>query len=161
MGDLLTTLYDHYHVPFVDRRLGNIIERDHQKLIKELSNRQRKLVLEIIDCKDSYVEEAAIDGFKSGFRLAARLMQEVNTYDTNRPVPMLGEDDFVILGPSTSRFFFSTLHPEIDQCYFCGHGKIGIFRRSRLRRSVKNPKLVERRQKSANCCGTMTLPCCV
>ena len=53
MDDLLTTLYDHYHVPFVDRRLGNIIERDHQKLIKELSNRQRKLVLEIIDCKDS------------------------------------------------------------------------------------------------------------
>ena len=96
MDDLLTTLYDHYHVPFVDRRLGNIIERDHQKLIKELSNRQRKLVLEIIDCKDSYVEGAAIDGFKSGFRLAVRLMQEVNTYDTNRPVPMLGEDDFVI-----------------------------------------------------------------
>ena len=65
MGDLLTTLYDHYHVPFVDRRLRNVIERDHQKLIKELSHRQRKLVLEIIDCKDSYVEEAAIDGFKN------------------------------------------------------------------------------------------------
>ena len=96
MDDLLTTLYDHYHVPFVDRRLGNIIERDHQKLIKELSNRQRNRVLEIIDCKDSYVEEAAIDGFKSGFRLAIRLMQEVKTYDTNRPALMLGEDDFVI-----------------------------------------------------------------
>ena len=96
MDDLLTTLYDYYHVPFVDRRLGNIIERDHQKLIKELSNRQRKLVLEIIDCKDSIIEEAAIDGFKSGFRLAVKLMQEVNTYNTNRPIPMLGEDDFVI-----------------------------------------------------------------
>lgn len=98
MDDLLTTLYDHYHVPFVDRRLGNIIERDHRKLIKELSNRQRKLVLEIIDCKDSYVEEAAIDGFKSGFRLAVRLMQELNIYDRTRPFPIdLGVDGFVIL----------------------------------------------------------------
>ena len=97
MDDLLTTLYDHYHVPFVDRRLGNIIERDHQKLIKELSKRQRKLVLEIIDCKDSYVEEAAIDGFKSGFRLAVRLMQELNIYDRTCPFPIdLGVDGFVI-----------------------------------------------------------------
>ena len=61
MDDLLTTLYDHYHVPFVDRRLWNIIERDHQKLIKELSNRQRKLVLEIIDCKDAYVDECQLE----------------------------------------------------------------------------------------------------
>ena len=55
-------------------------------------------MLEIIDCKDSYVEEAAIDGFKSGFRLAVRLMQELNIYDRTRPFPIddLGVDGFVI-----------------------------------------------------------------
>ena len=36
MDDPLTTLCVHYHVPFADWRLGNIIERDRQRLIKEL-----------------------------------------------------------------------------------------------------------------------------
>ena len=86
MNMLLKGLYDCFYTPpklSVERQE---VEECHQALIKALEKPERRLVLRIIDAKDHIIEDTAIDSFISGFRLAWRLSEELNHYESKRPV---------------------------------------------------------------------------
>ena len=92
MNELLKALYDSFYERLPATQLKDEIERCHQELIEKLEKPERKLVLQIIDCKDQIAEELSIDSFIAGFRLAWKLSQELNTYEKGHP---LSTSDFV------------------------------------------------------------------
>ena len=84
MNELLKALYDNFYERPSAAHLKAEIERCHQELIEKLDKPERRLVLQIIDCKDQIAEDLSIDSFIAGFRLAMRLSQELNMYDKGR-----------------------------------------------------------------------------
>ena len=92
MNELLKALYDNFYEKPVAAQLKAEIERCHQKLIEKLDKPERRLVLQIIDCKDQIAEDLSIDSFIAGFRLAWKLSQELNMYDRKHPT---STSDFV------------------------------------------------------------------
>ena len=92
MNELLKALYNSFYEKLPATQLKAEIERCHQELIEKLSKSERKLVLQIIDCKDQIAEDLSIDSFIAGFRLAWKLSQELNTYDREHPI---SSSDFV------------------------------------------------------------------
>ena len=92
MNELLKALYDSFYEKLPATQLKAEIERCHQELIEKLSKPERKLVLQIIDCKDQIAEDLSIDSFIAGFRLAWKLSHELNTYEKKHPV---STSDFV------------------------------------------------------------------
>ena len=92
MNELLNALYDNFYEKLPATQLKVEIERCHQKLIEKLDKPERKLVLQIIDCKDQIAEDLSIDSFIAGFHLAMRLSQELNIYEKGHP---LSTSDFV------------------------------------------------------------------
>ena len=92
MNELLKALYDSFYEKLPATQLKDEIERFHQELIEKLDKPERKLVLQIIDCKDQIAEDLSIDSFIAGFRLAMRLNQELNIYENGPP---LSTSDFV------------------------------------------------------------------
>ena len=92
MNELLKTLYGSFYEKLPATQLKAEIESCHQELIEKLEKPERKLVLQIIDCKDQIAEDLSIDSFIAGFRLAWKLSQELNTYEKGHP---LSTSDFV------------------------------------------------------------------
>ena len=92
MNELLKALYDSFYEKLPAAQLKTEIERCHQELIDNLEKPERKLVLQIIDCKDQIAEDLSIDSFIAGFRLAWKLSQELNIYEQEHPV---STSDFV------------------------------------------------------------------
>lgn len=92
MNEMLKALYDSFYERPPAAQLKGEIERCHRKLIERLDKPERKLVLQIIDCKDQIAEELSIDSFSAGFRLAMRLSQELNIYEKGHPA---STSDFV------------------------------------------------------------------
>ena len=92
MNEMLKALYDSFYEKLPATQLKVEIERCHQKLIEKLDKPERKLVLQIIDCKDQITEDLSIDSFIAGFRLAWKLSQELNIYEKGHP---LSTSDFV------------------------------------------------------------------
>ena len=92
MNEMLKALYDSFYDKLPATQLKAEIERCHQELIEKLDKPERKLVLQIIDCKDQIAEELSIDSFIAGFRLAWKLSQELNIYEQEHPV---STSDFV------------------------------------------------------------------
>ena len=92
MNKLLKELYDSFYEKLPTAQLKAEIERCHQELIEKLEKPERKLVLQIIDCKDQIAEDLSIDSFIAGFRLAWKLSQELNMYDREHPISV---SDFV------------------------------------------------------------------
>ena len=92
MNELLKALYDSFYEKLPATQLKDEIERCHQELIEKLSKPERKLVLQIIDCKDQIAEDLSIDSFIAGFRLAWKLSLELNIYEKEHPV---STSDFV------------------------------------------------------------------
>ncbi|MDD6188587.1 MAG: hypothetical protein PUB32_03295 [Clostridiales bacterium] len=92
MNELLKALYDSFYENLPAMQLKAEIEHCHQKLIEKLDKPERKLVLQIIDCKDQIAEDLSIDSFIAGFRVAMRLNQELNIYEKGHPLPT---SDFV------------------------------------------------------------------
>ena len=92
MSELLKALYDNFYEKLPATQLKAEIERCHQELIEKLEKPERKLVLQIIDCKDQIAEDLSIDSFIAGFHLAMRLSQELNMYEKEHPV---STSDFV------------------------------------------------------------------
>lgn len=92
MNELLKTLYDNFYERPSATQLKAEIESCHQELIDKLEKPERKLVLQIIDCKDQIAEDMSIDSFIAGFRLAWKLNQELNMYDQKYPT---STSDFV------------------------------------------------------------------
>lgn len=86
MNELLKALYDNFYEELPTPQLKAEIERCHRELIKTLGKPERKLVLQIIDCKDQIAEDLSIDSFIAGFRLAQRLGQELNMYEQEHPL---------------------------------------------------------------------------
>ena len=81
MNELLKALYDNFYEKLPAAQLKAEIERCHQKLIDTLEKPERKLVLQIIDCKDQIAEDLSIDSFISGFSLAWRLANKLNHHE--------------------------------------------------------------------------------
>ena len=92
MNETLKALYDSFYENLPATQLRAEIERCHQELIEKLNKPERKLVLQIIDCKDQIAEDLSIDSFIAGFRLAWKLSQELNIYENERPI---STSDFV------------------------------------------------------------------
>ena len=92
MNELLKALYDGFYKKLPATQLKAEIERCHQELIEKLEKPERKLVSQIIDCKDQIAEDLSIDSFIAGFRLAWKLSQELNMYDREYPI---STSDFV------------------------------------------------------------------
>jgi len=92
MNELLKALYDSFYEKLPAAQLKTEIERCHQELTDNLEKPERKLVLQIIDCKDQIAEDLSIDSFIAGFRLAWKLSQELNMYDREHPT---STSDFV------------------------------------------------------------------
>ena len=92
MNEMLKALYDGFYEKLPSTQLRAEIERCHQELIDKLDKPERKLVLQIIDCKDQIAEDLSIDSFIAGFRMAMRLSQELNIYEKGHP---LSTSDFV------------------------------------------------------------------
>lgn len=92
MNELLKALYDNFYEKPTSPQLKAEIERCHQELIEKLDKPERKLVLQIIDCKDQIAEDLSIDSFIAGFRLASALSQELNIYAKEHPI---STNDFV------------------------------------------------------------------
>ena len=86
MNELMKALYDSFYERLPATQLKDEIERCHQELIEKLSKPERKLVLQIIDCKDQIAEDLSIDSFIAGFRLAWKLSQELNMYEQEHPL---------------------------------------------------------------------------
>ena len=92
MNEMLKALYDSFYEKLPSTQRKAEIERYHQELIEKLEKPERKLVLQIIDCKDQIAEDLSIDSFIAGFRLAMRLGQELNIYEKEHPI---STNDFV------------------------------------------------------------------
>ena len=92
MNEMLKALYDSFYDKLPATQLKAEIERCHQELIEKLDTPERKLVLQIIDCKDQIAEDLSIDSFIAGFRLAWKLDQELNMYDREHPI---SSSDFI------------------------------------------------------------------
>ena len=92
MNEMLKALYDSFYDKLPATQLKAEIERCHQELIEKLDKPERKLVLQIIDCKDQIAEDLSIDSFIAGFRLAWKLSQELNIYEQEHPI---STSDFV------------------------------------------------------------------
>ena len=91
MNEMLKALYDSFYERQSTTQLRAEIERCHQELIDKLDKPERRLVLQIIDCKDQIAEDLSIDSFIAGFPLAWKLSQELNMYEQEHPV----SNDFV------------------------------------------------------------------
>ena len=92
MNELLKALYDSFYEKLPATQLKTEIEQCHQELIEKLDKPERKLILQIIDCKEQLAEDLSIDSVIAGFRLAWKLSQELNTYEKRHP---LSTSDFV------------------------------------------------------------------
>ena len=86
MNELLKALYDSFYEKLPATQLKAEIERCHQELIEKLEKPARRLVLQIIDCKDQIAEDLSIDSFIAGFRLVWKLSNELNMYEKEHHV---------------------------------------------------------------------------
>ena len=84
MNDLIKALYDNFYEPVRNEERRQEIEDCHRQLIEALEKPERKLVLHIIDNKDSIAEELSLDSFTAGFWLAWRLSAEVRYYELEK-----------------------------------------------------------------------------
>ena len=86
MNELLKALYDSFYEKLPATQLRTEVEQCHQALIKQLDKPERRLVLQIIDCKDRIAEDLSLDCFISGFELAWQLSMELNQYEKERSI---------------------------------------------------------------------------
>ena len=78
MHDYMKALYHRFEAPsrsmeYMDRK----IKRTHSQLARLLGKSEKKLLLRIADMKDELRDEACLNSFISGFRLAQGIQQEL------------------------------------------------------------------------------------
>ena len=78
MHDYMKALYHRFETPsrraeYLDRK----IKRTHNQLTRLLDKPGRKLLLRIADLEDELRDEACLNSFMSGFRLAQGIQQEL------------------------------------------------------------------------------------
>ena len=74
MNNYMKTLMDQFYTPPIDTETTRL----HQALGEQLTKEQRKLLLRIIDEKNLYCENATLDSFIAGFRLAAGIARDLS-----------------------------------------------------------------------------------
>ncbi|MGI5935332.1 MAG: DUF6809 family protein [Oscillospiraceae bacterium] len=84
MDEILKALYDSFYAPPEMMELKQEADDNHRILIERLEKPERKLVLRIIDAKDSIAGQLSLDSFICGFKLAWKLTNELNHYNDNR-----------------------------------------------------------------------------
>lgn len=89
MNDLIKALYDNFYEPVRNEERRQEIEDCHRQLIEVLEKPERKLVLHIIDNKDSIAEELSYDSFIAGFHLAWKLSAEIRYYELEKKWQLL------------------------------------------------------------------------
>jgi len=82
MSQLIQAIYDQFYSFQGDPEMIRKIDSNHCALSAELSKEQRRILLKIIDSKDSLAEIQSMDSFIRGFQLAAHLAAELNHYST-------------------------------------------------------------------------------
>ena len=78
MHDYMKALYHRFETP--PRKMeymGKKIKRIHSQLARLLNKPEKKLLLRIADMEDELREEACLNSFISGFRLAQGIQQEL------------------------------------------------------------------------------------
>ena len=78
MHDYMKALYHRFQTPsrraeYLDRK----IKKTHNQLTRLLDKPERKLLLRIADMEDELRDEACLNSFISGFRLAQGIQQEL------------------------------------------------------------------------------------
>ena len=74
MNDYMTALFDHVcGCPGTDETA----EALRRKLSGQLGKDQRRLLLRLVDQQNAYCEQAAMNAFVSGFRLATEIAREL------------------------------------------------------------------------------------
>ncbi len=78
MHDYMKALYHRFETPsrraeYLDRK----IKRTHNQLTRLLDKPERKLLLRIADMEDELRDEACLNSFMSGYRLAQGIQQEL------------------------------------------------------------------------------------
>ncbi len=80
MDQVLKSLYDKFYTSPTLAELEQEIETNRQQLMYRLDKPERKLLLRIIDAKDSIAADLSLDSFICGFQLAWRLSNELYNY---------------------------------------------------------------------------------
>ena len=78
MHDYMKALYHRFETP--SRRAEHLdrkIKRTHSQLARLLNKPEKKLLLRIADMEDELRDEACLNSFISGFRLAQGIQQEL------------------------------------------------------------------------------------
>ena len=78
MHDYMKALYHRFEAPSQRAEyLGRKIKRTHKQLAFLLDKPERKMLLRIADLEDTLRDEACLNGFISGYRLAQGIQQEL------------------------------------------------------------------------------------
>ena len=81
MHDYMKALYHRFETPsrraeYLDRK----IKRTHSQLARLLGKSEKKLLLRIADMEDELRDEACLNSFMSGYRLAQGIQQVLKEY---------------------------------------------------------------------------------
>jgi len=78
MNDYMRALYHRFDFSNVRmERLRRMIDETHDRLTEQLDKPERKLLLKLIDLEDVFRDQACLNSFMSGFRLAQGIQQEL------------------------------------------------------------------------------------
>ena len=86
MTQLMQALHDRFYIPPEFKTLSHEADECHRSLIQTLSRADRKLLLRIIDIKDSIAEQQTLDSFIRGFQLAAQMAFELKAFSQEHNV---------------------------------------------------------------------------
>ncbi len=96
----LEELFKQYDEFIPPQKFEKLVNSAHKILIQDLEKQHRKLILQIIDSKDSIMNEYAEESFKCGFYVAFKLLSEINNYhdirlelELSKSLKFLSEED--------------------------------------------------------------------
>ena len=81
MPKMLEQLHHQFYEPSEQPYFQSLIDESHQALIQNLSKSDRKLVLRIVDSKDSIRNYHTVESFICGFNLATEILTELKQYN--------------------------------------------------------------------------------
>ena len=78
MHDYMKALYHRFDTPTEGiERLEQQTDRIYKKLVKRLGKQQKRLLLQLVDLENALQDQACLNSFMSGYRLAHGIHQEL------------------------------------------------------------------------------------
>ena len=78
MRDYMKALYHRFEKPSERmEKLERVTKKAHKKLAEKLGKTERKMLLRLVDLEAALRDEACLDSFMSGYRLAHGIHQEL------------------------------------------------------------------------------------